>query len=232
MAQNVQREANTYEIIWEAKPLGFSIVMDTTGRNAYVSSIQKKENLVKGLKLAAQIVEINGTNVKGMKHQNILGQIKGATLPMSLVFQPRSFANEPREDDRDNNTPPEGLLFGGAPTSAKNRVDGVFELVETEHNGRSMWQRKDREDDPILLWWWPAKDLNADIGENLWMISRQSQLNTQNAYACCPADVEFPNQIPSSVPWKVWNKDQGRFVECELSIAAEVNTNEEQLDEQ
>merc|ERR550517_48314 len=123
-----------------------------------------------------------------MKHANILNQIKGATLPMSLVFQPRSFANEPRDEDREEG-PPEGLLFGGAPASAKNRVDGVFELVETEHNDRSMWQRKDQEDDPILLWWWPAKDLNQDIGENLWMISRQSQLNTQNAYACCPAEV-------------------------------------------
>jgi len=221
------RDASTYEIVWEAKPLGFSIVMDTTGRNAYVSSIQKKENLAKGLKLAAQIIEINGDNVKGMKHQRILEKIKGAVLPIRLVFQPRSFANEPRDEERDDTSPPEGLLFGGAPASAKNRVDGVFELVASEHNGRAMWQRKDQEDDPILLWWWPAKDLNAGLDENLWMISRKSQLNTQNAYACCPADVEFPNQIPSDIPWKVWNRDQGLFVECELSIAAEVNTNED-----
>lgn len=226
------RADNTYEIIWDTKPLGFSIVMDTTGRNAYVSSIQKKENLQKGLKLAAQIIAINGTNVKGMKHQKILENIKGASLPMTLVFQPRSFATEPRREEEEvPQGPPEGLLFGGAPDSAKNRVDGVFELTDLEVNERSVWQRKDDQDDPILLWWWPAKDLNEGLDENLWMISRKSQLNTQNAYACCPADVEFPN-LSAGVPWKVWNMDRGQFVECELSIAAEVNTAEEALDEQ
>merc|ERR1712136_138002 len=174
------------------------------------------------------IIEINGTNVKGMKHQRILEQIKGAELPIRLVFQPRSFANEPRDEDRDDSSPPEGLLFGGAPKSAKNRVDGVFELVASEHNGRAMWQRKDNEDDPILLWWYPARDLQTDLNENLWMISRKSHLNSGSAYACCPADVEFPNLIPADIPWKVWDQGQGAFVECSLTIAAEVNTTEDQ----
>jgi hypothetical protein len=86
--------SSTYTIEWKAKPLGFSIVMDTTGKNAYVSSIQKEDNIKKGLKLAAQIVEINGQQAKNIKHQAILEMIKGATLPMNLKFQPRSFANE------------------------------------------------------------------------------------------------------------------------------------------
>jgi len=213
----------TYEITWKSKPLGFSIVMDTTGKNAYVSSIQKHENVTKGLKLAAQIIMINGTNVKNMKHQKILEQIKGAKLPMTLKFQPRSFANDPQEQKKKTDAVPQAFLFGGAPKSAKNRVDGVFELTTDKQNGREVWQRKDDEDDPILLWWWPAKTLGVkNMNENLWMISRSSQVGTQNAYACCPEDAKYPSLLKK--PWKVFNKDSGKFVECKLSIAAEVDS--------
>merc|ERR1719273_1599648 len=98
MADNKKPELpkGSYAITWESKPLGFSIVMDTTGRNAYVSSIQKQDNLEKGLKLAAQIIKINGENVKQMKHGDILDRIRNARIPMELTFQPRSFANEPQ----------------------------------------------------------------------------------------------------------------------------------------
>lgn len=218
-----------YSITWDTKPLGFSIVMDTTGRNAYVSSIQKQENLQKGLKLAAQIIKINGANVKQKKHGDILEKIKKAELPMTLTFQPRSFANANSGDSTTNEEQssdnPIALLFGGAPASARNRVDGMFLLVKNkEVNGRPMWQRKDDESDPIVLWYWPLEGGEqgpSNMAENLWMISRASQLHTQNAYACCPSDVENPLRI--SCAWKVWNKEAGNFVGCKLSIADQVN---------
>lgn len=222
-----------YEITWEAKPLGFSIVMDTTGRNAYVSSIQKTQNLDKGLKLAAQIIAINGENVKGLKHQDILGKIKGARLPMVLKFQPRSFANEKRqnqapqeeEEEEEDNSPPPGLLFGGAVHSAKNRVNGMFELVTNEQlHGRHIWQRRDEEKDPIILYWYPAKDLGHETSENIWMIARRSKINTEQGYACCKQDIEFPHQITEK--WWVYEVSAGNFVECTLEIAAKVSTNE------
>lgn len=215
-----------YSITWETKPLGFSIVMDTTGRNAYVSSIQKQENLQKGLKLAAQIIKINNVNVKQKKHGDILDAIKKAILPMTLTFQPRSFANASSGDATSGgDNKPIALLFGGAPESARNRVDGMFLLVkDKEVNGKACWQRKDDESDPILLWYWPLEGGDSGpsgMAENLWMISRASQLNSQNAYACCPSSVENPLNI--NCPWKVWDKNASNFRECQLSIADQVN---------
>lgn len=226
-----------YEIVWEAKPLGFSIVMDTTGRNAYVSSIQKTSNLDKGLKLAAQIIAINGENVKGLKHQDILGKIKGARLPMILKFQPRSFANEKanapeevEEEEAEDNTPPPGLLFGGA-TMARNRVNGMFELVTNElMHGRNIWQRRDKEVDPIILYWYPAKDLGHNTNENIWMIARRSRIDTDAGYACCKQDTEYPSQVTDK--WWVYSQATGGFEECFLEIAAKVQLNEEALDEE
>jgi len=219
-----------YSITWETKPLGFSIVMDTTGRNAYVSSIQKQDNLKKGLKLAAQIIKINGDNVKQKKHGEILDAIKKARLPMTLTFQPRSFANASSQGNDDSpsasaNDTPIALLFGGAPDSARNRVDGMFLLIKNKTvNGKACWQRKDDESDPIILWYWPLTGGEAgDSGmqENLWMISRASQLQTQNAYACCPTDVDNPLLI--NCPWKVWNKTKNSFESCDLTIADQVD---------
>jgi len=216
-------ESHQYDITWEVKPLGFSIVMDTTGRNAYVSSIQKQGNLTKGLKLAAQIIRINGSDAKQKKHGAILELIKKAKLPMTLTFQPRSFAANTEE----KKTTSVCLLFGGAPESARNRVDGMFVKVTKQLNGKDMWQRKDNEEDPIVLWYWPltgGENGDSGMAENLWMISRKSQLQTQNAYACCPSIETNPLNI--NVPWKVWNKTTCSFQECGLSIAESVKEEE------
>lgn len=221
--------SSTYTIEWKAKPLGFSIVMDTTGKNAYVSSIQKEDNIKKGLKLAAQIVEINGQQAKNIKHQAILEMIKGATLPMNLKFQPRSFANEGTEKKEEKKKPPQCLLLGGAPDSNKHRVDGLWELTVDEINTKNVWQRKDKEQDPILMYWWPAKDQKVKgMTENLWMIARKSHLNTQNAYACCPQDSKTPLEINKR--WKVWDTKKQSFVECDIHVAAEVDEKQNKLE--
>jgi len=219
-------ESQQYTITWNSKPLGFSIVMDTTGRNAYVSSIQKQDNLQKGLKLAAQIIKINGNDAKQKKHGAILDLIKKATLPMTLTFQPRSFATGAGENSTTatSSGPPLGLLFGGAPKSAAARVDGLFKLCKDKLNGRHIWQRQDDEEDPIILWYWPLEGGESGpsgMAENLWMISRKSQLQTQNAYACVPEDIENPLNIREA--WKVWDKKKNDFVACKLSIADSVD---------
>merc|ERR1719244_2171324 len=95
----------TYEIEWAGKPLGFSIVMDTTGKNAYDSSIQKSLNVERGLKLAAQIVSVNGTKTEDQLHNEILNKIKNASTPIKLRFKPRSFANNPDAAKKDQIPP-------------------------------------------------------------------------------------------------------------------------------
>jgi len=229
-------ESTEYEITWISKPLGFSIVMDTTGRNAYVSSIQKEENIEKGLKLAAQIVKIGETNVKQMQHSKILEFIRKEPLPMKLTFQPRSFAKETedgqkRERKADNQLP-EAFIIQGAPASLEQRVNGMFEKVNDdalrEHNGRGVWQRRDGESDPILLWYWPksVSGLNAD----LWMISRRTQLDKQGAYACLESDDVNPLNL-HKYKWKVYNKNSQAFDETHITIANSVSKEQHTVDQ-
>jgi len=210
-----ESENGEYSITWKTKPLGFSIVMDTTGRNAYVSSIQKQENLRRGLKLAAQIIRVNDDDAKQKKHGKILELIKNASLPMTLTFQPRSFATGAGENNepKDNATPV-NLLIGNAPQSAKYRVDGIFILCKSKTNDRHMWQRDDEEEDPIILWFWPTEI--SGLEQPLWMIGRKSKINKQSAYACCPSDKENPLDITKK--WKVWVQERQTFEECSLSL--------------
>jgi len=219
--------SGSYVIEWASKPLGFSIVMDTTGKNAYVSSIQKESNKTKGLKLAAQIIKINGEDVKNLEHKKILEKIKKATLPIKLMFQPRSFANEPQAQQSPE-VPP-FMEFAGAEVN-QHRINGGFELVKEKYMGKNQWQRQDEEEDPILLWFWPkqASDSASDntTGNDLWMIGRKSQRNTEFGYACCPGDCDIPTAISGAL-WQCY--DQNRkdpktglpapgFVECKIHI--------------
>lgn len=224
-----------YEIEWVSKPLGFSIVMDTTGRNAYVSSIQKDSNIEKGLKLAAQIVKIGASNVKQMQHSKILDLIRQEPLPMTLTFQPRSFAKETEDGSKRERKAdadlPEAFIIQGAPVSLEHRVNGMFEKVNDdslrEHNTRGVWQRRDGETDPILLWYWPraVSGLSAD----LWMISRRSQLDKQGAYACLESDDVNPLNL-HKYKWKVFNKTTQAFDETHITIADSVSKEQHTVD--
>jgi len=224
-----------YVIEWASKPLGFSIVMDTSGKNAYVSSIQQAENLKKGLKLAAQIIEINGVNVKDEKHATILNKIKEASQPIKLKFQPRSFANDPSGDDevkkaaKANKNAPRLLKFRGAPPAAKH-VNGDFSLCTKQINEMPAWQRNDDKDDPIVLWFWPKtekENIAQGIKKDLWMIGRASKLNKQDAYACFAARKQdkdgneledYTSPTRASVKWKIYMKDTMEWKESQIKI--------------
>jgi len=209
-----EAKGGVYTITWQKKPLGFSIVMDTTGKNAYVSSIQNNLNVSKGLKLAAQIIEINGANQKDKKHADILTAIKGAKLPITLKFQPRSFANDP-DDNGDLDEIPKVLTFKGAPASNAHRVNGYFELITQKINDKHVWQRKDDEEDPILVWWWPKAKSNLE--KDLWMIGRKSYINKQGAYACVDSTEDIPTNIMKT--WKAFDQGAQKFVDAKIIIA-------------
>jgi len=234
-----EAEPGAYSITWESKPLGFSIVMDTTGNNAYVSSIQKSENVANGLKLAAQIIRVNKQNTKDIPHNKILETIKRATPPITLTFQPRSFANNP---DASKQKYAPFLSFAGAITS-KDRINGGYVLVDgakdnvidaktSLYNGKPVWRRvptqdqagdQGMKDDPIYCWFWPETDpenkkATKGTGVNMWMISRGSQLGKGGAYAC--VSVEGAEKVPTDIEktWKVYDKDAGSFVDSTIKI--------------
>jgi len=188
----------SYTIEWAKKPLGFSIVMDTTGNNAYVSSIQEKANVKKGLKLAAQIVEVNGKATVGKKHQEILQVIKSVTPPVKLRFQPRSFANA-NSDDKDKREIPQFMEITGAEGPSQNRINGKYRLVTDKNSkryqvsGKPVWQKVDKEglgDDLIYCWYLPKEKSKLPV--TMWMISRDSQIDKDEvgAYGCFKVEGE------------------------------------------
>jgi len=236
----------SYTLSWDSKPLGFSIVMDTTGKNAYVSSIQKVSNCEMGLRLAAQIIKVEDTNVVNMAHGDILNLIKNhpANKKIHLTFQPRSFANQKNEE---KGIGPQFLAFKGA-TRSQNRVNGKYELCTQEmmpptlkldgqkYNNRPVWRRKSEEDigdDQIYCWFWPKEDENnikATKGKDVWMISRGSEIGKSDggAYACVHVEKLVKHEktehksfvLPMDInePWQTYDPKTGKFEKDKLVI--------------
>jgi len=229
----------SYTIEWAKKPLGFSIVMDTTGNNAYVSSIQEKANVKKGLKLAAQIVEVNGEPTVGKKHQEILQVIKSVTPPVKLRFQPRSFANA-NSDDKDKREIPQFMEIAGAKGDNQNRINGKYQLVTNKNdkryqvNGKPVWEKVDIEglgDDHIFCWYYPKEKSKLPV--TMWMISRDSQIKAAaegkpvGAYGCFKVTgknekgekIEDVIQFPTDTSDLNWNLfEDGEFKQKAITI--------------
>jgi len=81
------KEEGLYEITFNQRPLGFSVIMDTRGKNAIVSSIQDETNGQLGMKIASRVYEINGKRVDDMKHKEILKLMAQQPTPFYVVFK-------------------------------------------------------------------------------------------------------------------------------------------------
>jgi len=81
------KQERLYEITFTERPLGFSVIMDTRGKNAIVSSVQNESNEKMGLKVASRIYNVNGKCVEGMKYKDILKLISNQQLPFFVVFR-------------------------------------------------------------------------------------------------------------------------------------------------
>lgn len=225
MAEVVTKQAGTYQITWESKPLGFSIVMDTTGNNAYVSSIQNTRNVDNGLRLAAQIIAIGNNDVEDMKHDQILGMIKKATCPLTLTFRQRTFANSSDKKEKALEIP-DVLKFAKAPANIEHRVNGYFTLVDEgkELNcGRPIWEMISQPGDiPVRVWYWDEDSANSydkgkmNVEGGIWMITRAEHVNTDKAYACVQTTAKYPTDV--TTPWKVYDRPSGDFLDISLEI--------------
>jgi len=76
-----------YEITFIARPLGFSVIMDTRGKNAIVSSIQDPNNTKTGMKMASRMYEVNGKRVDNLNHKEILDILTSCECPFYIVFK-------------------------------------------------------------------------------------------------------------------------------------------------
>jgi len=81
------KEEGLYEITFNQRPLGFSVIMDTRGKNAIVSSVQDDTNGQLGMKIASRVYEINGKRVDDVKHKEILQLMAQQPTPFYVVFK-------------------------------------------------------------------------------------------------------------------------------------------------
>ena len=88
------KDEGLYEIIFKQRPLGFSVIMDTRGKNAIVSSVQDETNGKLGVKIASRVYEINGKRVDDMKHKVILKLMAQQPTPFYVVFKESGYDSD------------------------------------------------------------------------------------------------------------------------------------------
>merc|ERR1719394_59341 len=123
-------------------------------------------------------------------------------------FEDQDAEAPPQEnyDDFFENFQAGGCIIAGRHGSNAGRINGVFTPREEEVGGMMSFVKEGMADldDPICLWHYDQ------IG--LWMISRQSCIGTDQAYACCKSTVDHPGDIPGTKTWKVFDKEAGSYV--------------------
>jgi len=86
----------------------------------------------------------------------------------------------------------------------EGRVNGVYAPRPAEFNvgGRTSYIKEAQMEDPIVLWFWEAN-------QGVWMISRESGIGSDQAYACVRTgmEVESPQDIQEGKTWMVFNRN-------------------------
>ena len=76
------------EITFHDRQLGFSVIMNSHGRNAIVSQITDRNLTDLGLVIGLRLVEIQCINVEDWQHRKILDTIQTQqTRPLFIVFK-------------------------------------------------------------------------------------------------------------------------------------------------
>jgi len=90
----------------------------------------------------------------------------------------------------------------------EGRVNGVYAPRDAEYNvgGRTSYIKEAQMEDPIVLWFWEAN-------QGVWMISRESGIGSDQAYACVRTGMECttPDLIVDGKTWMVYDKAAGGY---------------------
>jgi len=85
----------------------------------------------------------------------------------------------------------------------EGRVNGIYAPRGDDQmvGGKKSYIKEGQMEDPIVMWFW-------EKNRGVWMISRETGINSDSAYACVLTgmDVETPDQIPDGKTWMVYNK--------------------------
>eukprot|EP01083_Nonionella_stella_P043845 118332_1 len=90
-------ENGLYEISFDERPLGFSVIKGDNGKNAIISTIQNHQNVQKGMKIASSIYDINGKRVYDAHYGHILKEFAQQKTPFYVTFR------EPQQNDAQDN---------------------------------------------------------------------------------------------------------------------------------
>jgi len=86
----------------------------------------------------------------------------------------------------------------------EGRVNGIYAPRDDADKvgGKKSYIKEGQMEDPIVMWFW-------EKNKGVWMISRESGINSDQAYACVRTgmDVETPDKIPAGKTWMVYNKN-------------------------
>ena len=72
-----------YSMKFDSRPMGFTVIMDSRGRNAIVVNTGGYKELVP----ASRLYGINDIYVNGMKHKDILKTVVSTPMPMNIYFR-------------------------------------------------------------------------------------------------------------------------------------------------
>merc|ERR1719447_445720 len=79
------QDTREYSLNFKKRPLGFCVVPDHCGKDAYVSYIE--DRTLFSIKTNSQIVKVAGQSCIGYEHEIILNRIQNANLPLIIAFQ-------------------------------------------------------------------------------------------------------------------------------------------------
>jgi len=98
--------------------------------------------------------------------------------------------------------PPEVIEVKGREGFNDKRLNGEYYKRPTEINTRSAYTKRTKEENKMVIWFWSAK--------KVWMMTRETMINTDSAYACVKDDANDPTLIKAF--WKVFDKKVGKHV--------------------
>lgn len=102
--------ASEYTILYKSKPLGFTVIQDREGNNARVRKINKVKEGVETPKIGSYVTAINGKDVFGTNHKDIVKIINDAGFPLEVHFRhsPKLLNSKLAKDGESKNNKDEG----------------------------------------------------------------------------------------------------------------------------
>jgi len=158
-------------------------------------------------------------DLKKKRVQTAEKQSKAPTTSSDTIVSPEAVKAKTEEEEKAEDTANKeeiaavqfdafsdgSIIIKGRVGANAGRINGIFHVRTENVGGVESFEREGKLDDPIVFWY------HEKLG--LWMISRESAIGTDGAYACCQAKVETPLKIPEGANWKCFDTTESKYVD-------------------